>query len=183
MGRKLGAPPPFREGERGPHVPQCRLGWGLLSYQVASWCIEPFDHNRYGPKIGDGSAPIWRRGSIQPFSHNRYWPKIGGSAPFWGMGAGSPASTMWPRPMTTWMPSFRLIHPTVWPQYINVTNRQTGQTGQTDRTGQDRQRSDSIGRTVLQTAAQKIENWAKCSGLTLVCVVKAGHLDHGLRGS
>ena len=44
------------------------------------------------------------------------------------------------------MPSFILIHPTVWPQYTNVTER-------TDR--QDRQRSDSIGRTVLQTVAQK----------------------------
>ena len=45
------------------------------------------------------------------------------------------------------MPSFILIHPTVWPQYTNVI----------DRTGQDRetgQRFDSIGRTVLQTVAQ-----------------------------
>jgi len=42
-----------------------------------------------------------------------------------------------------------LIHPAVWPQYTNVTDR-------TDRqTGQDRQRSDSTGRTVLQTVAQK----------------------------
>jgi len=45
------------------------------------------------------------------------------------------------------MPSFILIHPTVWPQYINVTDRQT------DR--QAGQRSDSTGRTVLQTVAQK----------------------------
>ena len=28
------------------------------------------------------------------------------------------------------MPSFILIHPTVWPQYTNVTDRQTGQRGQ-----------------------------------------------------
>ena len=41
------------------------------------------------------------------------------------------------------MPSFILIHPTVWPQYTNVTDRQ------------DRQRSDSIGRTVLQMVAPK----------------------------
>jgi len=26
------------------------------------------------------------------------------------------------------MPRFILIHPTVWPQYTNVTDRQTGQT-------------------------------------------------------
>ena len=44
----------------------------------------------------------------------------------------------------TCMPSFILIHPTVWPQYTK---------SQTDRL--DRQRYDSIGRTVLQTVAQK----------------------------
>jgi len=37
-----------------------------------------------------------------------------------------------------------LIYPTVWPQYTNVTDRQ------------DRQRSDSIGRTVLQTVTQTV---------------------------
>jgi len=42
------------------------------------------------------------------------------------------------------MPSFVLIHLTVWPQKTNVTDRQT-----------DRQRTDSIGRTVLQTVAKK----------------------------
>jgi len=40
------------------------------------------------------------------------------------------------------MPSFILIHPTVWPQYTNVTERQ------------DRQGSDSIGQTILQAVAQ-----------------------------
>ena len=42
------------------------------------------------------------------------------------------------------MPSFIWIHPTVWPHYTSVTDRT------------DRQRSDSIGRTVLQTVAQKL---------------------------
>jgi len=42
------------------------------------------------------------------------------------------------------MPSFIFIRPTVWPQYT-VTDIQTGQ---------ERQRSDSIGQTVLQTIAQ-----------------------------
>jgi len=36
MCRKLGALPPFGEGELGPHLTQCRLGRGLSSYQVAS---------------------------------------------------------------------------------------------------------------------------------------------------
>jgi len=48
------------------------------------------------------------------------------------------------------MPSFIRIRPTVWPQYTNVTDR-TGKTGQTDR-----QRSDSIERTVLQAVSQKL---------------------------
>jgi len=48
------------------------------------------------------------------------------------------------------MPSFILIRPTVWPQCTNVTDRQTDRQDTTDR-----QRTDSIGRTVLQTVAQK----------------------------
>jgi len=38
-----------------------------------------------------------------------------------------------------------LIRLTVWPQCTDVTDRQTGQ---------DRQRTDSLGRTVLQTVAK-----------------------------
>jgi len=37
--------------------------------------------------------------------------------------------TMWPEPRPTCMLSFILIHLTVWPQYANVIERQTGQTG------------------------------------------------------
>jgi len=54
--------------------------------------------------------------------------------------------TVWPGPRPTCVPSFVLIRPTIWPQCTNVTDR-TGQT--------DRQRTDSIGRTVLQMVAQK----------------------------
>ena len=63
-----------------------------------------------------------------------------------GGGAGSPSNTMWPGPMP--IPVCQVSHfirPTVWPQYTNITDR-TEQTGQ---------RPDSIGRTVLQTVAQK----------------------------
>jgi len=42
---------------------------------------------------------------------------------------------------------FILIHQTIWPQYTNVTDR----TDRQDKT--DRQWSDSIGLTVLQTVA------------------------------
>jgi len=70
--------------------------------------------------------------------------KLGEAVPLRGGGAGSPSNIMWPGQRPTGMPSFIVIHPTVWPQYTNVTYR-TGQTGQ-----------DSIGRTVLQTVAQKV---------------------------
>jgi len=69
--------------------------------------------------------------SIQPFGHNRHGPKSGGSyAPFGRGGAGSPSNTMWLGPRPTSIPSGILIHPTVWPRYTNVTDW----TGQTDRT-------------------------------------------------
>jgi len=101
----------------GSHHTQSPLGWGLPPYQVASWFIQPFGYNRYGPKIG-GSAPLWERGAG---SHLTQWPGL--------------------RP--TCVPSFILIRRTVWPQCTNVTDRT------------DRQRIDSIRRTVLQTVAQK----------------------------
>jgi len=62
------------------------------------------------------------------------------------------------------MPGFILIRPTVWPRHVqctNVTNRQTDRTGQTDR-----QRTDSIGRSVLQTVAQKQQENKLVSGDT-----------------
>ena len=99
--------------------------------------------------LGRGLAPYqvvsW---SMQPFGCNRYGLKIGG-VPLWGRGAGSRSNTMWPGLRPTCTPSFILIRPTVWPQCTNVTDREK------DRTGQTGQRSDSIGRTVLQTVAQK----------------------------
>ena len=67
MGWKLAGRAPL--GAAGPYLTQCRLGRCLPPYQVASW-------------------------SIQPFGHNRYAPKIGGSAPFWGRLAGFPSNTM-----------------------------------------------------------------------------------------
>jgi len=64
---------------------------------------------------------------MQPFGSNRYGPKIGGGlCPFGGGGVWSPSNTMWRGSRRTCMPSFILMHPTVWPQYANVTDR-TGQ--------------------------------------------------------
>jgi len=44
-----GALSPFWGGELG--LTKCRLGQGLPPYQVASWSIQLFVHNRYGQKI------------------------------------------------------------------------------------------------------------------------------------
>jgi len=69
-----------------------------------------------GQKLGD--VPLWG-GDQGPYLAQR------------GQGPGLPACQ-----------SFILIHPSVWPPYINVT---------------DRQWFDGIGLTVLQTVAQKIK--------------------------
>ena len=90
MGRKLGVCPLYGGGELGLHLTQCRLDAGLPFYQVACWFIDPFGHNRYGPKIegcalwgGDLGSHLTQCGqgwylaasqvsswSVQPFGHN-----------------------------------------------------------------------------------------------------------------
>jgi len=42
-----------------------------------------------------------------------------------------PINTMWTGPRPTSVPNGILIHPTVWPQYTNVTDRQIGQRDRT----------------------------------------------------
>jgi len=140
-------------------------------------CIQPFGHNRSGPKIGEGgSAPFLERGA--GFQSNtkspglRYtsgpsgilihaaiwpqqiWTENWGLCPFRGGGAGFPSNTMWPGPRPTCLRSFILIRPTVWPQCTNVADR-------TDR--QDRQRSDSITRTFYKRSSKS----GSCSSCSL----------------
>jgi len=96
MGRKGGGVVPL-SGELGPHLSQCGLaGRCLPPYQVASWFIQPFGHNRHGPKIG---------GLLCPF-----------------LGAGSPSNTMWPGPWPSSVPCDILIHPVVWPEQTWAEN-------------------------------------------------------------
>jgi len=67
---------PFWAGELGPHVTQCGLGRGLPSYQVPSWSIQPFDHNRHRSKFG-AAVPLGRGWSwvhLKPISHHRLRP-------------------------------------------------------------------------------------------------------------
>jgi len=72
------------------------------------------------------------------------WAENWGVVPLYERGVGSPSNTMWPGPRPTCMPSFILIHRTF---CHNTPTSQAGQTGRTERIG--------IGRTVLQTVAQK----------------------------
>ena len=123
MGRKLG------EGARAAFLG--RGSWVLSKHNVA-WT----------------EAHLHAKCYVDPSSHSgttdMSW-KLGALPPFWGGGAGSPSNTMWPGQRHNRVPSFILIHSTVW------DNTPTSQTGQTIR-----QRSNSIGWTVLQTVAQKL---------------------------
>jgi len=52
MGRKVGAAVPLFGGALGPHLTQCDLGRGPPPCQPSGISIQPFDHNRHGPKFG-----------------------------------------------------------------------------------------------------------------------------------
>jgi len=90
MGRNLGAVP--LGVELGPHLTQCCPGRGLPLYQVASWSIQAFGHNKHGPKIGGGR------------------------------GAGSPSNTMLLGSKPTFLPSCILINWAIWPQQMWAEN-------------------------------------------------------------
>jgi len=136
MGQKLGRavrPVPLMGEAASP----CNTLWpgrGLPLYRVVSWSVQPFDHNKHGPKIG-GLCPLWGRGTAS--SCSTVWPglrptsipcgilmatvdtgrKLGGSAPF-ARGAGSPSNTVSLGLRPTSLPSGILIHPAIWPQQI-----------------------------------------------------------------
>jgi len=61
------------------------------------------------------------------------------------------------------VPSFFLIHPTVWSQYTNVTDRIDRQTGQY-RTVHDRQGSDSIGEPFYKRSPRNQTMLAQATG-------------------
>jgi len=93
---------PFR-AELGLRLIQCGLGRGLLPYQVASSSIQPFGHNKHGPKTGKLQWNLNKSSAIAEMGdrgHNRHGPKRGECyAPF--VEAGTPSSTMWPGPRST----------------------------------------------------------------------------------
>ena len=113
----------FAEGELGPHVTQCLVGPGPRPTSIPSdIVIDP----AVWPRTWDDNwrlCPFGAGGSWAPRQHNVAWDE-------------AYLHSKWlPKPS-----SFILMHLTVWPQYINVT----------DKTETDRQRSDSIGLNVNQ---------------------------------
>jgi len=99
MGRKFGVCAPL--GELGPHLTECGLTRGHQVHLDTSSRLATIDMGR---KVGGLLCPLW-----------------GGES-----GSQFPSNTVWPGPRLTCMPSFILIHPTVWPQYTNVTDRRNG---------------------------------------------------------
>ena len=104
-----------------------------------------------GPRPAVVPIGIFIRPAFRP---QQTWAEKWG---LWRFGAGSPSNTMWPGPRPATIPSGILTHATVWPQYTNVTDRQTGQTDMTDTQG-----SDSIELTVLQAVAQNFTISTTC---------------------
>ena len=91
---------PLSRGELGPRLTQCGLEQVLLQYQVVSSSIQPFGHNRHGPKTG-GCAPAMSSNTTAPWPrftsvpsgimiHPAAWPKQT-SAENWGT-----VLTVWP---------------------------------------------------------------------------------------
>jgi len=135
-----------RSREMGPRLVQCGLHRGLLLYQAASSSIQPFDHNRHGPKMGGsgcalvlgvaGSTSNTMSRRPRPTSipssilmHPAVWPQEkwtenwrGGSAPFWERCARSPSNTKSSGPRPSSIPSDFLIHAAIWPQRIWAEN-------------------------------------------------------------
>ena len=180
----------FLRGKLGPHRTQSRLDRGLPPCQLPASSIQPFGHNKHGPKIwGLRPPPIWGGGAGSPSNtklpgprpssmpsgiliHAAIWPQQiwaenWGLCPFRGGEVGPPSNTVWPGPRPTCVPSFVLIRPTVWLDgYCNVTDRQTGQ------------RTDSIGRTTNgspKNASRKGKR--SCEEWRLVVRMRYGSLE------
>ena len=93
-----------------------REGCEVMRSACASVCLSVRSH------ISTRAQQLLRWATVLPQDMGR---KLGGGlcAPFRG-GAGPPSNTMSPEPRPTSVPSGILIHPTIWPQCTNVTDRQ-----------------------------------------------------------
>ena len=136
-GRKEEGIVPLR-GQLGPRLIQCGLCRGLLPYQVTCSFIQPFGHNRHGPKIRWGGCVLFLELAGSPSNTKSPEPRPtsmptgtlvytavrpqrtmaenwAGCAPL-GEGSWVPSNTMSRRPTPTSVSSGILIHEAVWPQ-------------------------------------------------------------------
>ena len=133
---KRGGAVPLSRGGLGPRLTQRGMGHCLLPYQVASSSVQPFGHNRHGPKLG--RTPF--RGELRPQLKQPRLAEIylrikwhhdpssrlttialgqklgGGCALFCWLDLGPIERKVAWRP--TSIPSGILIHPVVWRQRI-----------------------------------------------------------------
>jgi len=100
---RAGAAVPLSRGAGTPSNTMC-LGRGLLPYQVASSSIQPFGHNRHGPKIGWGGCEykvVWDEAYLHTKWHLSPSSRLDridvgrklGAPPLFGEGSGSPSNT------------------------------------------------------------------------------------------
>jgi len=100
---------------------------------IGTLCGHLYNKSSAIVQMGDRLAYLPTKWHLDPLSRlatTNMGRKVG-AVPLWGGGAGSPSNTMWPGPRPTSMPSFILIHRTVWPQFTNVTGRQDRENRQT----------------------------------------------------
>jgi len=121
--------------------------------------MHPFGHNRNGPKIRAGSPSNTKSPGLRPCSiptgiliHTAIWlqqiwaENWVGAVPIWGGGAGSHLTQCG---QVEGLPACQLAK-----FHLDPSNRLATVH---ERQRQDRQRSDSIGQTVLQMVAQKLK--------------------------
>jgi len=164
MGQKLALPPYGGEG-LGRHLTKSTGLRPTSPCQVPTSSIQPFCHNKDGPKIwGRAPSPFWTGGAWSPSNtvawaeatpHTKCYldpcsrlaathgPKIGGGCAPLGQGELGPHLTQCGQRRN--LPACQVSSWSVQPFGHSARTSQT-----------DRQRSDSIGRTVLQTVAQKL---------------------------
>jgi len=118
--------PFFGWGELSPRLTQYGLGQGIPLYHVASWSIQPFGRIDMGHKVEGGCC--WGKLTQCRLGWDLLCSKwhLNPSIRLATTDMGRKLRVLWPGPRPTSMPSFILIHPTVWPHFTDVTDR-TGQ--------------------------------------------------------
>jgi len=89
---------------------------------IENWAIQPFVHNKRGPKIG-GSVPFWGR-RLGPHLTQSPGPRLSAVRPFFGRGSGVPPyKVAWAEGgLTPYQLSGILIHAAIWLQQIWAEN-------------------------------------------------------------